>query len=211
MENQGDPPSKTSISGPCSPPTPSMPARPSERREKAALISRLLSHFWTADDPQAARQAQIEDWLEDLAEFSPEVVAEACRDWRRWNEKRPTIAGILALCRSAVERSRLRGSRHPVLTWEEARALAERWVVGHGYDNLEDFLDHGQSVSLKIGRGEWAKFGPREAVKGPLFEAAKWRAAQSAPVGTMPGMTGAGDAFDRVRAELGVSSAEEVA
>ena len=98
MDNANDRPSKTSISAPCSPPTLSTGAMPSGRRAAAALISRLLSHFWTAADPPMSRQAQIEDWLEDLADFTPAVVAEACREWRRGETHRPTIAHIRRLC-----------------------------------------------------------------------------------------------------------------
>jgi hypothetical protein len=71
------------------------------QRERAALIARLLNHFWTAADHPAVRQAQIEDWLDDLREFDYAEIADACRDWRRGHTKRPTIAEIRNLCREA--------------------------------------------------------------------------------------------------------------
>lgn len=67
-------------------------------REIAALIVRLMSHYWTADDPPAAREAQTLDWIEDLVEFGTDSVARACGEWRRTQSKRPTIADIRALC-----------------------------------------------------------------------------------------------------------------
>ena len=47
------------------------------------------------------RQAQIEDWLEDLIEFGPADVAEACREWRQDTTqatRRPTPTDIRRLC-----------------------------------------------------------------------------------------------------------------
>jgi len=59
-----------------------------EISEIAALVTRLLSHFWTADEHVAVRQAQIEDWLDDLREFGPAIVREACAEWRRQPDNR---------------------------------------------------------------------------------------------------------------------------
>jgi hypothetical protein len=67
------------------------------RRDTALLtetIARLMSHYWTADDHPAARQAQIEDWLEDLSEFGLDVARLACADWRQSQTRRPTPADI---------------------------------------------------------------------------------------------------------------------
>jgi hypothetical protein len=65
----------------------------------SALVSKLLSHYWTADDHPATRQAQIEDWIEDLVDFKIEDVEAACREWRRTQTHRPTPAQIIALVR----------------------------------------------------------------------------------------------------------------
>lgn len=67
-------------------------------RQIASLVARLLSHFWTADDPPAMREAQIGDWIEDLIQFGPDTVSRACGEWRRTQSKRPTIADIRKLC-----------------------------------------------------------------------------------------------------------------
>jgi len=97
---ESSPPSKTSISVQREPPTPSTGA---SARPLAALIATLLSHFWTAADPPASREAQIADWIEDLHEFPYHDIAQACREWRRAHTKRPTIAEILNLCREAKQ------------------------------------------------------------------------------------------------------------
>jgi hypothetical protein len=97
------PPSKTSISGQREPQTPSTGA---SARPLAALIATLLSHFWTAADPPASREAQIADWIEDLHEFPYHDIAAACREWRRAHTKRPTIAEIRNLCREAHQQPR---------------------------------------------------------------------------------------------------------
>lgn len=44
------------------------------------------------------RKAQIEDWLEDVVEFGPVIVAEACREWRRTSSRRPTPNEVRVLC-----------------------------------------------------------------------------------------------------------------
>jgi hypothetical protein len=72
---------------------------PAAVREIAAIVSKLLSHFWTADDPAATRQAQISDWIADLEEFSLEIVAKACAEWRRRpGARRPLPGDIRAIC-----------------------------------------------------------------------------------------------------------------
>lgn len=75
-------------------PTPSAETR----KAIATEIARLLGHFWVADEPAGLRHALAADWIEDLEMFSPGVVAQACRDWRRSETRRPTIAHIRRLC-----------------------------------------------------------------------------------------------------------------
>jgi len=68
-----------------------------ERRQIASLISRLLSHYWTAADRPETREAQIEDWIIDLHQFGAEAVARACGRWRITEHRRPTPADIVKL------------------------------------------------------------------------------------------------------------------
>ena len=75
-------------------------------REISATITRLLAHYWIANDRVETRQAQIEDWVEDLVEFGPACVREACREWRQNGERRPLPTDIRALCLAAANAER---------------------------------------------------------------------------------------------------------
>lgn len=44
------------------------------------------------------RQSQMMDWITDLEEFGPQVVTDACAEWRRGSEKKPLIAQIRKIC-----------------------------------------------------------------------------------------------------------------
>jgi hypothetical protein len=98
----------------------------------AERISTLLSHFWTADDPPAIREAQLGDWIEDLQEFPASIVASACQEWRRGQIKRPLIADIRHLCvemrppaRSSLSREAPMLSHVPVLP----QTVRENWAT----------------------------------------------------------------------------------
>ena len=96
-------------------------------RQVAGLIARLLLHYWAGDMSDGARKAMAEDWLDDLREFGPEIVVEACSRWRRSQTRRPTIADIRALCiEEQAERRPQRGALPP-LTNEEAYARSAGW------------------------------------------------------------------------------------
>jgi hypothetical protein len=79
-----------------------MPSKQSSRETLHALstaVTRLLQHYWTADDPIESRRTQLEDWIEDLREFPPATVEGACREWRRQPEpRRPLPGDIRRLC-----------------------------------------------------------------------------------------------------------------
>lgn len=79
-------------------------------REVAGIIARLLLHFWAPGElSDVARAAMAQDWLEDLREFGPACVANACQEWRREQENRPKPANIRKLCieAQAAQRERL--------------------------------------------------------------------------------------------------------
>jgi len=89
-------------------------------REIAALVTALLTHYGTTNEPAAVRRREMQDWLDDLVEFDVDIVADACTDWRRRpGGRRPTPGDIRSLC---VERQSERN---------EARRLtderATRW------------------------------------------------------------------------------------
>ncbi len=66
--------------------------------ELAAITTRLISHYWTANDDPRMRQAQIEDWIDDLIEFDVPVVTQVCQEWRRTQTRRPLPADIRRMC-----------------------------------------------------------------------------------------------------------------
>jgi hypothetical protein len=72
-----------------------------------------MNHYWKENDHPAARQAQVEDWIEDLVEFSDEAVEAACRGWRQSETRRPTPAEIRSLTVMAEER--IRTAKHRAL------------------------------------------------------------------------------------------------
>jgi hypothetical protein len=81
------------------------PTGPGEHsRRVAEMVSRLMNHYWTSNDHPAIRQAQIEDWIEDLSEFPIEIVEFACRQWRQTEKRRPTPAEIRKLAGVEMQR-----------------------------------------------------------------------------------------------------------
>ena len=133
----------------------------SDRRQKAAMVSRLLSHFWTADDHPEMRAGQIEDWLTDLGGYSLDVLAEACARWRIAESRRPTIADIHKLCvavqqeerekrerlegpavadlREARARAKAAEERRHERNAAEGREIADRWAQARGFADLEAY------------------------------------------------------------------------
>jgi hypothetical protein len=63
----------------------------------------LLSHYWRPEDDPAVFKLQAADWVDDLSEYDADVVAGACKMWRRANSKRPTPHELRALCRAELE------------------------------------------------------------------------------------------------------------
>ena len=135
-----------------------------DNRQIAALVSRMLSHYWTAADPPETRQAQIEDWIGDLRRYSIESVIDACSAWRIRETKRPTPADIIALAmvfererreeiedqrpeaqayREAVVRSNAerlkRAERRNVEMQREGRELVNAWAKAQGHASIDDY------------------------------------------------------------------------
>jgi hypothetical protein len=103
------------------------------RQEIAALIARLLQHYWTDTEPAAMRRAQAEDWLDDLAEFEIADVQAACADWRRMSVRRPMIADIRLRCTQAQTE---RQQRRAVTGWNR-----EAYARSVGFDSWEQRQD----------------------------------------------------------------------
>ena len=62
------------------------------------LLVNLALHYPQAGRTPAQLQILAEDWAEDLAEFSPEVVEKAVKQYRRECAYFPTVADIRARC-----------------------------------------------------------------------------------------------------------------
>lgn len=137
----------------------------------AEQITRLLVHYWTADDDAVSRRAQIEDWIEDLAEFGPHAVADACTEWRRSSGKRPTPSDIRKLCREghAERRPERLLEAPPPLDELDAAAIADRWAQDRGFAGIADFQAQnfvGASIRTRDGRMRFPglrQISPREA------------------------------------------------
>jgi hypothetical protein len=87
----------------------------------SVLVTRLLAHYWAETDHPATRQAQIEDWIEDLVEFPIECVEEACKSWRRTQTRRPTPFEVRSLATAAqvATHPRLEAPRSAAMTPEQ--------------------------------------------------------------------------------------------
>lgn len=118
------------------------------------------------------RKFQARDWLDDLGEFSPIVVADACQSWRRSQSKRPTIADIRALCiegRTLHDAKTNRQNRLPApdrsqderedqearqRKYEEAFVYREQWAQERGCDSYAHAIQIGiNEVSRRPVRG----------------------------------------------------------
>lgn len=128
--------------------------RTQNRRAILALISTLLSHFWTAAEPAAVREAQLADWLADLEGYTPKAVGDACAEYRRAHTKRPTIADIRQICESWAPPPRREGpsyedqratrefvatlDRRAAEALESRRAYLAGEIDGRQHDNFKD-------------------------------------------------------------------------
>ena len=62
------------------------------------LLVNLALHYPQAGRTPAQLQILAEDWAEDLAEFSPEMVEKAVKRYRRESAYFPPVADIRARC-----------------------------------------------------------------------------------------------------------------
>jgi hypothetical protein len=100
------------------------------------------------DLPKEVRQAQAEDWCEDLIEFGPGIVAEACRQWRRQEpDRRPTPGHIRELATREVRRQKEQRKRQLA---EEIRQRSEeicdQWARDRGYRDFAEAKAYGAKV-----------------------------------------------------------------
>ena len=79
-------------------------------------IATMLAHFYVSPLSEAEMSAVASDWAEALREFPQWAIAEACSEWLRTQERKPTPAAIRRLCQhhfAVVEFTRLKAMRGP--------------------------------------------------------------------------------------------------
>jgi len=117
----------------------------SAARAVTLLVMKTLSHYWTADDHEATREAQVADWIEDLVEFGATIVNEALRGWRQSQNRRPTIADIRIRCIEIQSEARERGLRI-----EDHRAPWPGWLKDAWGDDGQ--LERRDAIALQQAR-----------------------------------------------------------
>ena len=120
----------------------------------AEQIARLLSHYWAANEDPAMRRLMAEDWLGDLKEFSPALIASVCQEWRRSQSRRPMISDIRQLCRES-QRTMATANRFEGVSdardyvsertaaWEAARQQRDVWATAHGCADFKEAMKIG--------------------------------------------------------------------
>ncbi len=88
------------------------PARPDVTR---ALLSRLAMNCRLEEMSDKAWQMHLGDFVADLGDVPEDLIAEACRCWRRWKKFWPTISEFLALVEPELARRRCTLRRLQVL------------------------------------------------------------------------------------------------
>ena len=141
---------------------PQKPSSPDSRqrqaiRETSAIVTRLLAHYWTANDRVETRQAQLEDWIVDLAEFGPAIVAEACASWRRGYHTRPTPADIRKL---AIEEQQDRADRQRQTKHLAGPSDLDAWARSLGWASYIERQDAIAANEARYARGlAWQQEG----------------------------------------------------
>jgi hypothetical protein len=161
-----------------------MPLASSNATRIAAEISRLLAHYWAANEDHRLRAALAADWLADLGEFSSEVVADACTDWRRGQSKRPTISDIRGRCitiqaehrpvRSAPQTTQeqrvaaARAAAEQVGSTARAVAWRQRFAEERGFASFAEVMTYGIVRAAKLPvRGDAIANAPEIAMPQP--------------------------------------------
>ena len=93
------------------------------------LLVNLALHYPQAGRTPAQLQILAEDWAEDLAEFSPETVERAVKQYRRECAYFPTVADIWARCDELRRGEAALALPGRTLTREEQRMLNGEWCA----------------------------------------------------------------------------------
>lgn len=73
--------------------------QPSDRKQIAAILARLSLHYWRPDYTPEQAKLLFEDYLHDLADFTPTQIERACMDYRRkpGSEFFPKVSQLLEI------------------------------------------------------------------------------------------------------------------
>lgn len=98
-----------------------------DRAIKRELVIALLANYPQARLEDSARATMLEQWVDDLDQFRPHVVKQACDKWRQEELRRPMVPQIIALARkiAAPAGTSTSGARR-------GTAPAFKWVKGPG-------------------------------------------------------------------------------
>jgi hypothetical protein len=75
----------------------------------ARHVGRLLGHWNARNAMDGEKEMELEDWVDDLADYAEAHIAAACREWRRTQHFKPKVGDIVPLIEA--ERARDRESR----------------------------------------------------------------------------------------------------
>lgn len=87
----------------------------------ATVLSRLAIHYYRPDFTEGQAKLLVEDMVEDLRQFGPTIVADACSEYRRRRDSKffPTSGVLRAICNEIEQasaksaREAARGSARP--------------------------------------------------------------------------------------------------
>lgn len=62
-------------------------------------VGKLVLHYPQPSLPEGANASRWDDWFDDFADIPADILAAACRDWRRSDSRfSPSPGQLLALC-----------------------------------------------------------------------------------------------------------------
>jgi hypothetical protein len=78
---------------------------PASEEQVTLHLGKLVLHYPQPDLPEGANKSRWNDWFDDFALIPEDILAAACRDWRRSSARfAPSPGQLLELCVSAEYR-----------------------------------------------------------------------------------------------------------
>lgn len=117
------------------------PAQSDAARE---LLSRLAINCRLEEMPEKMWRMHLDDFVADLVDVPEDLIAEACRLWRRWKKFWPTISEFLALIEPELGRRRRTLRRLQVL----ARVVSDPAPDGIATGEWVERVDGGHTRAI---------------------------------------------------------------